>query len=64
MDGAEVVADALGRVNRILHRAIDGVAVETLNAQPTPESNSMAWLAWHLCRVQDHHISDLLEVPQ
>ena len=64
MDGAEVVADALGRVNRILHRAIGGAAVETLNAQPTPESNSMAWLAWHLCRVQDHHISDLLGVPQ
>ena len=64
MDGAEVVNDALGRVNRILHRAMDGVAVRTLNMQPTPESNSMAWLAWHLCRVQDHHISDLLGVPQ
>ena len=36
MDGAEVVADALGRVNRILHRAIDGVAVETLNARFGP----------------------------
>jgi uncharacterized damage-inducible protein DinB len=64
MDGAEVVADALGRINRVLHRAMDGVPAETLNKQPAPGSNSMAWLAWHLCRVQDHHISDLLEVPQ
>lgn len=64
MDGAEVIADALGRINRVLHRAMDGVPAETLNKQPAPGSNSMAWLAWHLCRVQDHHISDLLEVPQ
>ncbi len=64
MNGAEVVADSLGRVNRILHRAIEGVPVDLLNKQPAPESNSMAWLAWHLCRVQDHHISDLLKTSQ
>ena len=64
MDGTAVVADALGRVNRVLHRAIEGVPAEVLNKQPMPGSNSMAWLAWHLCRVQDHHISDLLEAPQ
>ena len=64
MDGAEIVADALGRINRVLHRAMDGIPAGVLNRQPTPESNSMAWLAWHLCRVQDHHISDLLGIPQ
>jgi hypothetical protein len=64
MEAAEVVTDALSRVNRLLHRAMEGVPAAALNQQPTPESNSMAWLAWHLCRVQDHHISDLLEVPQ
>ena len=31
---------------------------------PTPETNSMAWLAWHLTRVQDHHLSDLAGLPQ
>ena len=64
MEGAEVVADALGRINRILHRAMDGVPGEILCKQPTPDANTMAWMAWHLCRVQDHHISDLLEKPQ
>ena len=64
MEGAELVADALGRINRILHRAMDGIPAETLNTQPAAEANSMSWLAWHLCRVQDRHISDLLELPQ
>ena len=64
MEGAELVADALGRINLILHRAMDGIPAETLNTQPAAEANSMSWLAWHLCRVQDRHISDLLELPQ
>jgi hypothetical protein len=64
MEGAELIADALGRINRILHRSMEGEAAELLNKQPSPDTNSMAWLAWHLTRVQDHHISDLLEVPQ
>jgi len=64
MEGAEIIADALGRINRIVHRAMDGVPGEVLCKQPTPDTNTMAWLAWHLYRVQDHHISDLLEKPQ
>jgi uncharacterized damage-inducible protein DinB len=64
MDGAELIADALGRINRTLHRSMEGVPAETLNKQPSPSTNSMTWLAWHLTRVQDHHISDLLGVPE
>ena len=64
MEGAELIADALGRVNRLLHRAMEGVPAGTLNKQPTADTNSMSWLAWHLCRVQDHHISDLMDKPQ
>jgi uncharacterized damage-inducible protein DinB len=64
MEGAEIVADSLGRINQTIHRALDGMAAETLNKQPSPDTNSMSWLAWHLYRVQDHHISDLLGLPQ
>ena len=64
MEGAALFADALERINRILHRAMDGMPAEMLNTQPGPAANSMSWLAWHLCRVQDHHTSDLLELPQ
>jgi uncharacterized damage-inducible protein DinB len=64
MEGAELIADALGRINRILHRTLDGVPVDVLNKRPTEETNSMSWLAWHLTRVQDHHISDLVGKAQ
>ena len=64
MEGAALISDALGRVNQGLHRALDGVSADLLCRLPTPDTNSMAWLAWHLTRVQDHHLSDLAGLPQ
>jgi hypothetical protein len=31
---------------------------------PEPAANSIGWLCWHLTRVQDHHVSELLEDEQ
>ena len=64
MQGNELIADGLGRVNQLLHRALTGVPAETLNRMPNPHSNSMAWLAWHLTRIQDDHIASLAGEPQ
>ncbi len=64
MEGTSLISDALGRVNQLLHRTLDGVSAEMLCRMPTPETNSMAWLAWHLTRVQDHHMSDLAGAQQ
>ena len=51
-------------VKQLLHRnepylldALDGLDIDTLHRQPGPESNSIAWLVWHLSRVQDNHVS-------
>jgi uncharacterized damage-inducible protein DinB len=38
--------------------------MEQLLYRPSDESNSIAWLLWHLTRIQDHHVSDLLGQPQ
>ena len=54
----------LERVQAILHRVMDGLTLEQLLYQPKEGCNSIAWLAWHLTRVQDHHLSDLAEIPQ
>lgn len=64
MEGPELIADGLGRVNQLLHRALTGVGAETLNRMPNSDSNSMAWLAWHLTRVQDDHIASIAGEPQ
>jgi hypothetical protein len=64
MEGAALIADALGRVNAILHRSLKGASAAMLCRMPAPHSNSMAWLAWHLTRVQDDHVSDLAGLPE
>ena len=64
MEGAALIADALERVNGILHRSLEGAPAGLLCRMPAPHANSMAWLAWHLTRVQDDHISDLAGLPE
>jgi hypothetical protein len=32
--------------------------------RPAETANSIAWLAWHLTRIQDDHVADLAGAPQ
>ena len=64
MEGKEVVADAFGRIQQTLRRVLNGLTMEQLLYRPSGESNSIAWLTWHLTRVQDHHLSELAGGPQ
>ncbi len=59
MEGAQVVADALERIKGTLERAVTGLPNDDLHRQPRDDCNSIAWLAWHLTRVQDDHLSNL-----
>jgi uncharacterized damage-inducible protein DinB len=59
MESKDVIIDALGRIPRTLSMALDGITAEQLTYRPTEQANSIAWLAWHLTRVQDHHLSEL-----
>ena len=64
MEGADLITDALGRVNSILHRSLEGASADMLCRMPVPHANSMAWLTWHLTRVHDDHISGLSGLPE
>jgi len=64
MEWQELLTDGYERVSQALQRALDGLNQDDLNEQPHPDSNSMGWLAWHLTRVQDHHIADLMGEEQ
>ncbi|HTK64903.1 MAG TPA: DUF664 domain-containing protein [Pseudonocardia sp.] len=59
-----VLRDAFGRVREGLHGAVDGLDPEALALAVEPGTNTIAWLAWHLTRVQDDHIADLAGVEQ
>ena len=59
MNSSELLADALGRINGTLHRTIEPLDPEALSFRPHEHSNSIAWLAWHLTRVHDDHVSEI-----
>jgi hypothetical protein len=44
--------------------AVVGLDVARLCEPPAPGANTIAWLVWHTARVQDHHISELLDSEQ
>jgi hypothetical protein len=64
MEAKDIVIDALERIRSILHRTLAGLTLDEIQRQPTPDSNSIAWLTWHLTRVQDNGISGLFDQEQ
>jgi uncharacterized damage-inducible protein DinB len=59
MTSSEILADAFERVRDEVHPAVNGLSLEELAFRPDPESNSVAWLVWHLTRIQDDHVAGL-----
>jgi uncharacterized damage-inducible protein DinB len=64
MTSADVLADAFGRVRQVVHRAVDGLTPEQLTFRVDPEANSIAWLVWHLTRIQDDHVAGVAGTDQ
>ena len=61
MEAAGLVLDALARVRDMVRDALKDLSAEELLAPPRPH---IAWLVWHLTRVQDTNFSALMERPQ
>src|SRR5947209_4611065 len=59
MDVKDVLIEGYGRIPQLLGMALDGLTAEQLAYRPTEQANSIAWLAWHLTRVQDKQVCDL-----
>ncbi len=64
MNAAEVLADAFGRIGEEVHDAVAGLTVEQLAERIAPEANTIAWLIWHLTRVQDDHVAEVAGTEQ
>jgi uncharacterized damage-inducible protein DinB len=58
MNSSEILTDAIGRVKGSVHAAVRGLDAEQLATKPYENGNTVAWLLWHLTRVQDDHVSD------
>jgi hypothetical protein len=64
MTSAQLLADAFGRIQDVVHRVVGGLNQEQLAYRVDAEANSIAWLVWHLTRIQDDHIADAAGSPQ
>ncbi len=64
MTSAELLTDAFGRVRETVHHAVGGLSDGQLAARLDDDANSIAWLCWHLTRVQDDHVADAFGTEQ
>jgi Protein of unknown function (DUF664) len=64
MTSADILADAFGRTQENVRAVVRGLTTGQLAERIAPGANSIAWLVWHLTRVQDDHVADAFGVPQ
>jgi len=61
---SEILSEAFGRIRAVVHPALKDASIEALTFRADPEANTIAWLVWHLTRVQDGHIAELMGEEQ
>jgi hypothetical protein len=59
MTSTELLVDAFERIRDAVHPAVNGLSRDELAFRPEDNSNSIAWLVWHLTRIQDDHVAGL-----
>ena len=59
MRSTDLLNDAYSRIHDVVHRAVDGLKPDELAFRVDPEANTIAWLVWHLTRIQDDHVADV-----
>ena len=64
MNSAELLVDAFGRIRGAVQRAVDGLTPAQLEYRVGGQGNSIAWLVWHLSRVQDDHVAEVAQRDQ
>jgi hypothetical protein len=59
LETGDILTDAFGRIRKLVHKTVMGLDSEAMAFRPEAEANSIAWLIWHLTRVQDDHVSEI-----
>ena len=59
MDVAPLLLDLYGRIPPLAQQAVEGLDTDALTAAPGPGANTIAWLIWHLARVEDSHVTEV-----
>src|SRR4051794_34201458 len=61
---ADLLLDAFNRIRSLVARTVDGLTEAQLTHRVTDDANSIAWLVWHLTRIQDDHVADAAGAEQ
>jgi uncharacterized damage-inducible protein DinB len=64
MESRDLLLTAFDNIETVLGRALDGIDPALLTARIDPEANTIAWLVWHLTRVQDDHVAEVAGTAQ
>ncbi|GAB1642025.1 mycothiol transferase [Krasilnikovia sp. MM14-A1259] len=64
MNVSDVLNEALGRLPDLVRAAVEDLTPDQLCWAPAAGANPVGWLVWHLTRVQDGHVADLLGAEQ
>jgi len=60
----KLMIDAFERIKDEVHKTVEGATESELTYRPTDSANTIAWIVWHLTRVQDDHIAGLANRQQ
>ena len=64
MNAQGLLIELYERIPPLVAAACDSRDERALTTQPAGGGNTIGWLLWHLSRVQDHHLSELLAETQ
>jgi hypothetical protein len=64
VNSSGVLLDGFGRIRELVHGVVDGLTPDQLHARVGDDANTIAWLVWHLTRIQDDHVAHVADLDQ
>ena len=64
MKSTDLLLDAFGRIRDEAAETVSGLGDEQLTFRVDPGANTIAWLVWHLTRIQDNHVAEAAGEPE
>ena len=64
MDHSALLTDAFDRIQETVHSTLADLPADALTFRVDAKANTIAWLIWHLTRVQDDHVAGVAGTAQ